>query len=341
MDAFRPEVPSPAAFDPGTQVWTLSRYADVSAALREPALLQASSKFEPIPGEPEARHNELFAAVQADLARMTSPEWRTEMEQSLTALLASHRGQSVELLRDILHPWTAGLMLHLSGAAGETAKELSRLSNALLLGAVPDPHIAALPDAERTRWKEQAKLQQKDDDVALDHLLAERAILSKPMFAGLTQTLTSFLAKAWVALIQNPAQRDLLAMQPEISAAATEELLRYAGTVVLLYRKAAADVRIGEIEIAEGQSVLLRVGSANFDPEKFEQPEQLDLMRRSTGHLGFGAGLHGCVGSFLVRLAGTTVFPMLAAAEVSLLDEEVIWHAQSSLHWPVYVRAQM
>src|ERR1700742_1079046 len=109
MNAFRPEAPSPAVFNPTTQVWTLSRYADVSAALREPALLQASSKFEPIPGEPEQRHNQLFAAVQSDLARMTSPEWRTAMVDSLQDLLASHRGQKVELLRDILHPWTAGL----------------------------------------------------------------------------------------------------------------------------------------------------------------------------------------------------------------------------------------
>jgi len=341
MNAFQPEASTPAVFDFDTQVWTLSRYADVSAALREPALLQASSKYEPIPGEPDSRHNELFAAVQCDLARMTSPEWRAAMVDSLLDLFTSHRGQGVELLRDILQPWTAGLMLRLTGATGDTAQELERLSRSLLLGAIPDPHVASLPESERVLWKEQAKRSQKQDDAALDRVLEDSASLSKPMFAGLTQTLTSFLAKAWLALLENPEQRHMLANQPEISAGATEELLRYAGIVELLYRKAATDVRINDVAIAEGQGVLLRLTSANFDPDKFDQPERLDLLRRSTGHLGLGAGLHGCVGAFLVRLAGTTVLPLLAAAEVSLDNEQVIWHSQSSLYWPVYIRARM
>lgn len=340
MDAFRPEVPSPAFLNPETKVWTLSRFADVSAALREPALLQATSKFEPIPGEPEARHNQLLAAVQNDLTRMTSPEWRSLMADSLQDRLASSRGQDVELLRDILHPWTTGLMLRLSGASGNHAQQLADICGSLLLGAIPDPHVNALPDAERTQWKERAKLRQKKDDAALDRLL-EGGILSKPMFAGLTQTLTSFLAKAWLALLLNPGQSRLLANHAEISAGATEELLRYAGIVEVLYRQAAADVRINELEISKGEGVLLRVASANFDPERFERPDQLDLQRRSAGHLGLGAGLHGCVGAFLVRLAGTAVLPSLAAADASLLHEEVIWHSQSSLYWPVYIRARM
>jgi cytochrome P450 len=325
-DSFRPEAPLPPYFDDARQAWILSRYADVSAALREPALLQATSKNEALPGDGAERHAQINSVVQADIARMSSSAWRAEMERAFQTLIHEHRGRTVDLVRDILHPWSIQLMVHLCGGNGDVARELFRLSAAMFLDKLSE-----------------TKARVKDAEAELDGLLEKHALMSKSMFAGSTQTLTSFLAKAWLALLEFPDQMRMVAKRPELAAGAVEELLRFAGVVHTLHRKAARSVRLegesdGEMEISAGQLVELRVASANFDPARFDQPERLDLARRSAGHLALGAGLHACVGTFMVRLETAAVTPLFAGAGPVLdRSEPVIWTRDSTLAWPVSV----
>jgi cytochrome P450 len=166
--------------------------------------------------------------------------------------------------------------------------------------------------------------------------------LSKSMLTGLTQTLPSFLAKAWLALLQNPDQSSRLLAEPDLMPGAVEELLRYAGIVHSLYRRATSEVRIGDTQIAANDHVTLRLGSANFDPDQFHEPRRLDIARRRLGHVGLGTGPHNCVGAVLVRVATAVTTPIfLASAPVLDTSTPILWTGDNTLRWPSVVSARM
>ena len=69
---------------------------------------------------------------------------------------------------------------------------------------------------------------------------------------------------------------------------------------------------IGEETIPEGSKVLMFLGAANRDPRRWERADEYDITRRNAGHVGFGTGIHGCVGAVLARLEGEVVLAALA-----------------------------
>jgi cytochrome P450 len=81
-----------------------------------------------------------------------------------------------------------------------------------------------------------------------------------------------------------------------------DELLRYDSPVQFMMRTALADVRYAGSDYPRGTDVVLVIGAANRDPEAFEAPRRLDLTRPSVRHLGFGSGIHFCLGAHLARM---------------------------------------
>jgi cytochrome P450 len=119
---------------------------------------------------------------------------------------------------------------------------------------------------------------------------------------------------------------------------ATEELLRYAGIVQTLFRYASADLNLGDTSIKQGQLVILKVASANYDSSRFDRPECLDVSRRSSGHVGLGTGVHACVGSVLVRMACTVITPIFLSASPALDGKSTpVWTGDTTLCWPFVV----
>jgi cytochrome P450 len=162
------------------------------------------------------------------------------------------------------------------------------------------------------------------------------------MFLGLALALPSFLAKAWLALVRHPEQMTILIERPSLIPGAGEELLRYAGTVHSLFRYASTEVKLGDIGVKKGQFIYLKIDSANYDPEKYEDPYQLDLTRKVTGHLALGLGSHGCVGAVLVRTACMILLPIFAQSAAALDENRpTLWTRDRSLQWPVSVPATL
>jgi pimeloyl-[acyl-carrier protein] synthase len=124
----------------------------------------------------------------------------------------------------------------------------------------------------------------------------------RSVFLGVTQTLPSFLANAWLDLLLHPLELQRLRENPELIGNAIDELLRHAGLVHTLERRAANAIELCGIEIAQGQQVFLKVSSANRDSIEFADTNCLDFTRRHARHLALGAGHHVCVGASFVRL---------------------------------------
>jgi cytochrome P450 len=93
---------------------------------------------------------------------------------------------------------------------------------------------------------------------------------------------------------------------------AVEELLRYL-TIVHIgpVRTALEDVELDGQLIKAGESVTLSLSAANRDPERFKDPENLDVRQSATGHLTFGHGIHQCLGQQLARIEMRTAYPAL------------------------------
>ena len=88
--------------------------------------------------------------------------------------------------------------------------------------------------------------------------------------------------------------------------------MRHESPVQTFFRTTTREVELGGETIPEGSKVLMFLGAANRDPRKWERPDDYDIGRRTVGHVGFGSGIHACVGMALARLEGECVLAALA-----------------------------
>jgi cytochrome P450 len=147
------------------------------------------------------------------------------------------------------------------------------------------------------------------DDVVTDLLAADavpreevEGLLRLLLGAG-RDSVAYLIATATVALLTDPGQLDLLRAEPERFDTAIEEFMRVGAMFVTLFpRTALEDVEVAGVAVSAGQSVSVSPVAANRDPDRWEDPEQFDLTRDAYGHLGFGHGIHGCIGQQLARV---------------------------------------
>lgn len=115
-----------------------------------------------------------------------------------------------------------------------------------------------------------------------------------------------------VATLKNPAQDALLKSNPKgLAATAVDEFLRFDAPLHLFERTATEDTEIGGVKIAQGQKIAALLGSAGRDEHVFDRADELDLTRDPNPHIGFGAGIHFCIGAPLARMEMTTSLPAL------------------------------
>jgi cytochrome P450 len=148
----------------------------------------------------------------------------------------------------------------------------------------------------------------KDDRLSDDELVSTCTLL---LFAG-HETTTGLIANGSLALLENPDELDRLRRDPSLAATAVEEVLRYEGPAKLAVRRAGADVELRGKRIRAGARVMLVQTAANRDPERFPEPDRLDLSRADNPHLAFAQGLHFCLGATLARVEAHVAFVALA-----------------------------
>ena len=144
-------------------------------------------------------------------------------------------------------------------------------------------------------------------------LTAEEAplVVRSLLTAGVDTTVNG-LAAALHCLACFPDQWAHLRAEPSLARAAFEEAIRLESPVQTFFRTTTRAVKIGDVDIDQGQKVLMLLAAANRDPRQWEQPDRYDIKRKTVGHVGFGAGIHVCVGQTLARLEGEVVLNALA-----------------------------
>jgi cytochrome P450 len=128
---------------------------------------------------------------------------------------------------------------------------------------------------------------------------------------GGQETMTNHIACGLLALLRHPEELERLRRDPELLAPAVEELLRFESPTQHTTRVAPEDVELGGKAIRARQAVVVVLAAANRDPERFPDPDRLDLGRTDNRHLAFGWAAHFCFGAPLARIEGQVAFATL------------------------------
>ncbi|AXB41675.1 cytochrome P450 [Amycolatopsis albispora] len=138
----------------------------------------------------------------------------------------------------------------------------------------------------------------RHEDLTVEELTGAAFLM---LLAG-HETTANMLALGTFALLEHPEQLAELRANPELTPGAVEELMRYLSVADIFYRYATEDIELCGETIPEGSTVVISLLAANRDPERFENPDQLDIHRTARGHTAFGHGVHQCLGQQLARI---------------------------------------
>jgi cytochrome P450 len=148
--------------------------------------------------------------------------------------------------------------------------------------------------------------------------LLVRSLLS----AGLDTTVNG-IGAALYCLARFPDQWQRMRDDPTLARNAFEEAVRFESPVQTFFRTTTREVELGGARIGEGEKVLMFLGAANRDPRRWDKPDTYDITRRTSGHVGFGSGIHMCVGQLVARLEGEVMLSALArrVAKIEITGE--------------------
>lgn len=141
------------------------------------------------------------------------------------------------------------------------------------------------------------------------HAEAERLVRSF-LTAGVDTTVNG-IANLVLAFAQAPDQWQKLRADPSLAKRAIEESLRWGGVIQTFFRTTSRDVEVGGSTIPEGSKVILFLAAANRDPRKWDNPDAFDITRSASGHVGFGFGIHQCLGQMVARMEAEAVLEAL------------------------------
>ena len=127
------------------------------------------------------------------------------------------------------------------------------------------------------------------------------ALLRLLLVAG-NETTVNLIGNGMLALLRHPEQLQRLRDNPALIPSAVEELLRYDSPVQLDLRRIVEDGEVGGVPVKRGEDIVVLIGGANRDPERFEDPDGLDVGREGNSQISFGRGVHACIGAPLARL---------------------------------------
>jgi cytochrome P450 len=135
-------------------------------------------------------------------------------------------------------------------------------------------------------------------------------IVRSLLTAGVDTTVHGISAVLY-GLATHPEEWRRLRANPSLARVAFDEAVRWESPVQTFFRTANGDVRFGEVTVPDGAKVLMFLAAANRDPRRWADPDRFDLTRDPSGHVGFGMGIHQCVGQHVARLEAEAVLTAL------------------------------
>ena len=364
-EALRAEGPARELLLPrGLKVWLVTRYEEARAALADPALHKDIHTLQPLieqhltdPTQRREFDNSLIAhmlnadppyhtrlrklVMKAFTARRVE-ELRPRITEITEALLddLAARGEA-DLLDTLAFPLPITVICEMLGVPLDEREDFRRWSQVLVSNSEPEElRESATAMAEYLAGLVQRKKAEPDDGIfsALVHAtddqdqldLTELVSMGFLLLVAGHETTVNLIGNGVLALLRNPDQLAKLRADRSLLPGAVEEFLRFEGPVnQATFRFTSEPLTLGEVTIPAGELVLVSLSAANRDPERFPNPDQLDITRPAGGHLAFGHGIHYCLGAPLARLEGEVAIGAL----LDRFDEIELAAEPTELRW--------
>jgi cytochrome P450 len=334
----RMRVEDPVHWSDRLGAWMVTRYEDVDLVFREADLFSSdrskAKKFKGTPtslrsiGTDPPGHTPVRGAITATLTTSVIESVRPRVAALVDQLLdeiAGRGSDTFDLIADFAYPlpitviaelfavpeedreqfqeWSAGMarsMDHFFSGRGGGLSGMATYCHSLAAArrdAPGDDLISALLGTGELTFEEVV------------------ALCATLIFAG-HETTTNLIGNGLLAMFGAPDQLDAFrSLNGNVGATrvAIEELLRFDSPAQMLNRVVAEDCELGGRSLQAGDALLAVVGAGNRDPAVFKEPDTLDITRHPNPHLGFGVGLHYCVGAALSRREAQVALPALVA----------------------------
>ena len=350
--------------------WVLSRHEDIDAVLRDSrrfgndraSTQDANLRFDS--EEPRSMlyrdppdHTRLRSLVSKAFTPRAVRALRPRVEKIADDLLDSLDGaESFDVIDAIAYPLPVAVICEMLGVPQEDRGPFREWSNDASLSIEPlldDRRVATSKDtlsklrdyfsdlAERRRADPGEDLvsvltQIEDEGDRLSHL--ELQLMLVLLLVAGNETTRNLVGNGLLALLRNPEQLDRLRREPDLIGPAVEELTRYDSPVQIDGRSVREDTEVGGVPMERGQYLMLLLGAANRDPEAFDDPDVLDVSRERNPHLGFGRGIHHCLGAPLARMEAEVMlgkllerFPNVRLAGTPSRRRQIVLRGLSSL----------
>jgi cytochrome P450 len=350
----------------GHDAWLVVGHDEAKGALHDPrvskdmhaALARSGSVVaEGLPGPAYARH--MLAVDPPDHTRLRrlvagafsvrrvealEPTVRRLVDEHLDAIAAVGRDAVVDLVTTYAFPLPFTVICELLGVPEPTREPFGHALTAMLVTTTPDELARATAASDQVVGVIEELIEQKrrtPDDALIsalidardgDERLTEqelRSTIFQLIIAG-HDTTASLIGNSVVALLTHPDQLRRFRAEPSKRADAIEELIRYDAPVPhSTFRWAPEPLEIGDTTIPAGAQIIVNLAAADRDPDHFDQPDRLDLTRQSVRHLGFGHGIHFCLGAALARLEGRLalggLFDRFPQLQLAVPAEQLHW----------------
>lgn len=317
LRAAHPAYRSPAAGG----AWLLSGYAEVVQALRDHAHFSSAPLGSSVGGtrsligSDPPDHTVLRRIVQPQftpsvVARL-EPGVRAVARRLVAELVDEASNGPADLVARVAFPLPVTVIADLLGIPPERRDDFKRWSDGMIGGTGGAPSDGGF-------WSEMipffeaeiARRRQEPGDDLISVLvnaaepLSQRELL---MFCTLllvagNETTTNLIGSLMLVLLDHPEIVAELMGEPGLVPSAVEECLRFDAPVQALWREVSAPVELGGEKMSPGDRVVVLYGAANRDPARYPQPDRFDIRRDPRDHVGFGAGIHLCLGAPLARL---------------------------------------
>ena len=348
------------------RAWIVTRHSDVLRGLRDPGLSsdRIGSLLESAPPESASQkalellsdwmvfkdppvHTRLRKLISKSFTSRAVSHIRGRIEEIVSELLdrCEERGR-FDLVEDIAFPLPTMVIAELLGAPASdrtrfrtwsdeispvvfgsfnSAARRASAESAILNFADYFSNLVSRYQANPSDNLITALIDARDSRDALSHdeVIATCMLL---LFAG-HETTTNLIGNGAYHLLTHPNQLRRLRKAPSLAASAVEETLRFDGPSMIVVRLAAQRLEYGDAVFQPGQRVFLVQSSANRDEDVFLRPDEFDIGRSPNPHIGFGYGIHFCLGATLARSEATAVYSHLFKRfpSLSLLESEVPW----------------
>ena len=362
---------APVHWDPFLHAWVVTRYPDVVRVLNEfsanctptPEMLTAMglSSLTPIAAVMVKQMLFLDAPAHTRLRSLASQGFTPHRVQVLRdhiqnitdrlidAVLPAGR---MDVIADLAEPLPAIVSAEMLGVGAEDFQQLKLWSKefAEMFGNFQynqDRAQQILKTVEgMTTYFRSAMLEQRvhpreglvsalmNAEVKGDRLTDDEIIANVIVtMVGGQETTTNLIGNGLLSLLHHRDQFEMLRDNPELIPSAVEELLRYESPSQHTARLALEDLELGGKTIRKRQAVFAVMGAANRDPERFPDPDRLDITRKDNRHVAFGWGPHFCFGAALARIEGQVAFETMLRRlpELALAPGRLIWRANLAL----------